>query len=77
MKFVSRFLLSFSNVVTNIFVLFLIVVFMLAEAPTIKQKFAKLVAIENTVTQQNYIERILQGVIGYLGVKTITSVITG
>ncbi|WP_249961949.1 AI-2E family transporter [Histophilus somni] len=77
MKFVSRFLLSFSNVVTNIFVLFLIVVFMLAEAHTVKQKFTKLIVTENTVTQQNYIERILQGVIGYLGVKTITSVMTG
>ncbi|OOS01209.1 hypothetical protein B0186_04600 [Canicola haemoglobinophilus] len=77
MNFVSRLLLSFSGVVTNIFVLILVVSFMLAEAPTMKQKLTRLIVIESSVTQKNYIERILQGVIGYLGVKTITSLITG
>ena len=38
MNFVSRLLLNFSGVVTNVFVLILAVIFMLLEAPTMKQK---------------------------------------
>ena len=40
MKFVQRVFLSFSGVVTNIFVLLLVVIFMLLEAPQAKHKFA-------------------------------------
>lgn len=78
MNFVSRLLLSFSGVVTNVFVLLLVVVFMLFEAPTMKHKLA-LIFSHNTNVPNNerYIERVLNGVIGYLGVKTITSMLTG
>lgn len=79
MNFVSRLLLSFSGVVTNVFVLLLVVVFMLLEAPTAKHRLAIVLSqkkrdINGTETQIN---RVLQGVISYLGVKTITSVLTG
>jgi len=40
MNFVSRVLLNFSGVVSNVFVLVLVVIFMLSEAPTMKHKFA-------------------------------------
>lgn len=79
MNFVSRLLLNFSGVVSNTFVLILVVVFMLAEAPTMKHKFAKiLTSTPNDVEkEERHIDRILQGVIGYLGIKSITSLMTG
>lgn len=79
MNFVSRLLLNFSGVVTNVFVLILVVVFMLLEAPTAKHKFALALSKNSTdlERQENYLNRILQGVIGYLWVKTITSLLTG
>ena len=78
MNFVSRILLSFSGVVTNIFVLLLVVVFMLFEAPTAKHKLAvALSGSKNTAAKENHINRVLQGVISYLGVKTIVSLLTG
>lgn len=78
MNFVSRLLLSFSGVVTNVFVLLLVVVFMLFEAPSAKHKLA--VALSGGVAveaKENHINRVLQGVISYLGVKTIVSLLTG
>ncbi|WP_032092512.1 AI-2E family transporter [Necropsobacter rosorum] len=78
MNFVSNFLLSFSGVVTNVFVLFLVVVFMLLEAPMAKRKLALVFSAENQDNQHSvYIDRILQGVITYLGVKTLVSLATG
>lgn len=79
MNFVSSLLLSFSGIITNIFVLLLVVVFMLLEAPTAKHRLAVVFSankmdINNTETQIN---RVLEGVISYLGVKTITSLLTG
>lgn len=79
MNLVSSLLLSFSGVVTNTFVLLLVVVFMLLEAPTAKHRLAVVFSrnkseIDGTEVQLN---RVLQGVIGYLGVKTTTSVLTG
>lgn len=75
MNFVSKILLSFSGVVTNIFVLLLVVVFMLFEAPTAKHKLA--VAFGGNTETENHLNRILQGVISYLGVKTTVSLTTG
>lgn len=75
MNFVSKILLSFSGVVTNIFVLLLVVVFMLFEAPTAKHKLA--VAFGGQAETENHLDRILQGVISYLGVKTTVSLTTG
>lgn len=78
MTYVSRILLSFSGVVTNIFVLLLVVVFMLFEAPTAKQKLAfALAGNRNIEAKENHINRVLQGVISYLGVKTVVSLLTG
>ncbi|MFZ7316385.1 AI-2E family transporter [Avibacterium avium] len=78
MNFASGFLLSFSGVVTNVFVLFLVVLFMLLEAPTAKHKFAVAFSKPNQVAQyEGYIDRILKGVMDYLGVKTLTSLLTG
>lgn len=79
MNFISRLLLSFSGVVTNTFVLLLVVVFMLLEAPTAKHKLA--VALsgdpQHLADKENHIDRVLQGVISYLGVKTFVSLLTG
>ncbi|PJG84140.1 AI-2E family transporter [Caviibacterium pharyngocola] len=78
MNFVSRFVFSFSGVVTNVFVLFLVVIFMLLEAPNAKYKLSLALSADNRLAQHEiYIDRILQGVISYLGVKTIISLITG
>ena len=79
MNFVSRLLLNFSGVVTNVFVLILAVIFMLLEAPTMKHKLA-LVLSDNehdVVAEEHHIDRILDGVISYLGVKTVISLLTG
>ena len=78
MNFVSRLLLNFSGVVTNAFVLILAVIFMLLEAPTMKHKLA-LVLSDNehdVVAEEHHIDRILDGVISYLGVKTVISLLT-
>lgn len=79
MNFVSKLLLSFSGVVTNIFVLLLVVVFMLFEAPTAKHKMAVALGgnLQTIREKENHIDRVLQGVISYLGVKTVISLTTG
>lgn len=78
MNFLSRLLLNFSGVVTNIFVLLLVVVFMLFEAPTAKHRLALALSADGDVSiNENHINRVLQGVISYLGVKTVVSLLTG
>ncbi|MFD1806779.1 AI-2E family transporter [Pasteurella oralis] len=79
MNFVSRVFLSFSGVVTNIFVLMLVVIFMLSEAPFAKHKLAVVFSSnsQDIAKEERYINRVLQGVISYLGVKTLTSLLTG
>ncbi|MBN6066336.1 AI-2E family transporter [Aggregatibacter actinomycetemcomitans] len=79
MNFVRRVFLSFSGVVTNTFVLLLVVIFMLLEAPYAKHKFAVVLSSNpNEIGQQErYLDRMLQGVISYLGVKTMMSLLTG
>ena len=79
MNFVSRVLLNFSGVVSNVFVLVLVVIFMLAEAPTMKHKFAMVISStpHDAAKEERHIDRVLQGVIGYLGIKSITSLLTG
>lgn len=78
MNFVSRVLFSFSGVVTNAFVLILVVIFMLLEAPGAKHKFAVALSQSSQDVQQEerHLERILKGVISYLGVKTLMSLLT-
>ncbi|MDG2939416.1 AI-2E family transporter [Bisgaard Taxon 10/6] len=79
MNFASRLLLNFSNVVSNAFVLILVVIFMLLEAPTAKRKLA--FAFSDNQREQNreeqHLDRVLQGIISYLGVKTLVSALTG
>lgn len=78
MNFFSRLLLSFSGVVTNIFVLLMVVVFMLFEAPTAKHKLAVALSRNQSVElKEQQVDRILQGIMSYLGVKTIISLLTG
>lgn len=78
MNFFSRLLLNFSSIVTNLFVLLLVVVFMLFEAPTAKHRLALAMSKNNELqANENHINRILQSIIRYLGVKTITSLLTG
>ena len=78
MNFVRRVFLSFSGVVTNIFVLVLVIIFMLLEAPYAKHKFAVVFSSDSKEIsqQERYLDRILQGVISYLGVKTMMSLLT-
>ncbi|MGQ0286955.1 AI-2E family transporter [Pasteurellaceae bacterium 22721_9_1] len=79
MNFVSSLLLNFSNVVSNAFVLILVVVFMLLEAPYAKRKFA--IAFSHNLQEQGQEERhldlVLQSIISYLGIKTTVSLMTG
>lgn len=79
MNLVRSLLLNFSNVVSSVFVLILVVVLMLLEAPTAKAKLA--FALSHNAQEQwqeeRHLDRILQGVISYLGVKTLISLLTG
>lgn len=82
MGYVSRFLLNFSSVISNIFVLILAVIFMLLEAPTMKHRLALVLSSEHAdetevAREEHHIERILQSVIRYLGIKTMVSLLTG
>lgn len=79
MDFVSKVLLSFSGAVSNFFILLLVVIFMLIEAPTAKHKMALAFSqVDGDVNEhERNIDRILNGVIRYLGIKTIISLATG
>ncbi|QDJ12513.1 hypothetical protein CEP45_01030 [Mergibacter septicus] len=71
---VIRSLLSgLSGAIANIFVLVLIVVFMLFEAQSAKQKLKKILPPH----QMNSLQRVLNSVISYLAVKTFVSFLTG
>lgn len=79
MNFISRTLLSFSGVVTNVFVLMLVVILMLFEAPYAKYRLALVFSNnpQQISKEVGHIDRILQGVINYLGIKTLMSLLTG
>lgn len=78
MNLVSRLLLGFSGVLTNIFVLLLVIIFMLMEAPYAKYKLA--VAMSNKPEQitieEHHLDRMLSSITGYLGVKTMMGLLT-
>lgn len=80
MNFVSNALGQVSGMVSDVFVLFLIVVFMLSEIPLAKRKLNYLVSGQ-TVGEQRQVKsnvyRVVDGVIQYLSIKTITSIMTG
>lgn len=79
MNFVSNLLLGFSNVLSNLFVLMLVVVFMLLEAPTAKHKLAVAISSDdkNIGQEKRKIDLVVQSVISYLGIKTVVGLLTG
>ena len=78
MNFVRSAFLSLSGMVSNIFVLVLVVIFMLLEAPHAKHQFAVVFSSDSKEIsqQERYLDLILQGIISYLGVKTMMSLLT-
>ncbi|OBX06533.1 AI-2E family transporter [Gallibacterium genomosp. 3] len=78
MGFIRRLLAGISGVITNGFVLLLIVVFMLFEAPSMKQKLAIFFANNREERKElENIQRVLNSVISYLAIKTFVSLVTG
>lgn len=79
MNFARSLLVNFSNVVSNAFVLILVVIFMLLEAPTAKHKFALVFSQDtlNVEEEERNLDLVLDGVIRYLGIKTVVSLTTG
>lgn len=77
MNLVSHVLLSFSGVVSNVFILLLVVLFMLFEIPTAKYKLALAMSSDDDLSdEEHYLDSVLAGVIGYLGVKTVMGMVT-
>lgn len=77
MNWVRRLLLGLSGALSNIFVIFLVVIFMLLETPVAKYKLALAFSPDDDLSnEQEYIDKVLDGVIGYLGVKTFASLLT-
>lgn len=80
MNFVSNALGRVSGMISDIFVLFLIVVFMLSEIPLAKRKLNYLVSGQSVGEQRqvkNDVYKVIDGVIQYLSIKTLTSLMTG
>ncbi|HGO5856476.1 TPA: AI-2E family transporter [Mannheimia haemolytica] len=78
MNVVSKLLMGLSGALSNIFVIFLVVIFMLLEMPVAKYKLALALSPDDDLRNEKaYINQVLDGVIGYLGVKTFVSLITG
>ncbi|HGO5822867.1 TPA: AI-2E family transporter [Mannheimia haemolytica] len=78
MDVVSKLLVGLSGALSNIFVIFLVVIFMLLEMPVAKYKLALALSPDDDLRNEKaYINQVLDGVIGYLGVKTFVSLITG
>lgn len=78
MNLVSKLLMGLSGALSNIFVIFLVVIFMLLEMPVAKYKLALALSPDDDLrNEKEYINQVLDGVIGYLGVKTFVSLITG
>ncbi len=79
MNFTRSVLLNFSNVVSSAFILILVVFFMLLEAPLAKKRI--ITAFSETNEEKHYhshqIDKVLKGIISYLGVKTFVSTLTG
>ncbi|OBX07917.1 membrane protein [Gallibacterium salpingitidis] len=77
MGLIRRLLAGISGVITNGFVLLLIVVFMLFEAQSMKQKLTVLFANKQEQKELENIQRVLSSVISYLAIKTFVSLVTG
>lgn len=80
MNFMSNILGQLSGMLSNIFVLFLIIVFMLLEIPLAKRKLAYLVSAQpqgELIQLKSDIYRVVESVIRYLSIKTLISILTG
>lgn len=78
MTLVSKLLMGLSGALSNIFVIFLVVIFMLLESPVAKYKLALVISPDDDLSnEKEYIDKILGGIIGYLAVKTFVSLLTG
>ncbi len=75
MQFAGNTLSSFGNVMTNAFMILLTVVFILAEEVGFTQKLAR--ARHTSEDSLSAIRRFTQSVNNYLGIKTLTSLLTG
>lgn len=80
MNFISNTLGQLSGMLSNIFVLFLIVVFMLLEIPLAKRKLTYLANIrggDEKIALKSEVYRVIDSVIRYLSIKTLISILTG
>lgn len=80
MNFMSKVLGQLSSMLSNIFVLFLIVVFMLLEIPLAKRKLTYLASMQQSkehIELKNEVYRVIDSVIRYLTIKTVISILTG
>ncbi|MGV6989568.1 AI-2E family transporter [Testudinibacter sp. P80/BLE/0925] len=80
MNFMSNILGQLSGMLSNIFVLFLIVVFMLLEIPLAKRKLTYLANTQakgEQIQLKSEIYRVIDSVIRYLSIKTLISILTG
>lgn len=76
MNLIKNLLSGVSGAITNIFVLLLIVVFMLFEAPLAKQKLNTIAIEKNSEKDLENIRKVLHSVNGYLAIKTLMSLLT-
>lgn len=79
-NFIRNLLSQVSGAISSIFILFLIVVFMLLEIPSIQKKLDYLVSDQQEYAQKQVKEdvyKVVNGIIQYLSIKTFTSLLTG
>lgn len=72
MRLLSSILRSFGSVLTNSFLIFITVIFILLEARSFSRKFARI-----SDTRSEFIEDFVGKLNGYMGIKAVTSTITG
>jgi AI-2 transport protein TqsA len=72
MRLLSSILRSFGSVLTNSFLIFITVIFILLEARSFSRKFARV-----SGTRSEFIEDFVGKLNGYMGIKAVTSTITG
>ena len=72
MRLLSSIFKSFGSVLTNSFLIFLTVIFILLEAKSFSKKFAQ-ISDEKSEFMEDFVSKLN----GYMGIKTWTSVITG
>jgi len=72
MRLVSSVFKSFGSVLTNSFLIFITVIFILLEAKSFSKKFARI-----TDGQSHFVDDFVGKLNGYMGIKTWTSMLTG